>query len=135
MRTLNEPLSDVAAGGLSGLIIGAILALIICVMMKRIGKRKRLYDERQNFVSLQGKAASWNVTLVVLLIAWAVAIIYDGISLSFFLITGVYILHNLSSIITTAYYNKKIRIRRDYKNATLNVAQCHEGLRKYDSRG
>jgi len=93
--------------GTTALIVGAVIALIICIILKRNAKRKRLCDERQNFVRLQGKAASWNVTSIVLLMALAFILIYEGFSFAFYLIGGIYLLHCFSLIFTTVYYNKK----------------------------
>ncbi|TWM93574.1 hypothetical protein CHCC14596_0150 [Bacillus licheniformis] len=45
--------------------------------------------------------------MAAILIAWALVIIFQGISFSFFLITGLYILQCLSMLITTVYLAQK----------------------------
>ena len=92
---------------ISGLLGGVSIALIAYVLSKRSGKKKRLFDERQKVVSNSAKALSWNVTFVVILIAWGVTIIIDGISFYFFLLTGIYVLHCLSLMITSVYYSNQ----------------------------
>lgn len=93
--------------GLSGLLLGLIVTIIIYFINRRIGAKKRLFDERQQYVTARSKAAAWNVTSVILLVAWAIIILYDGISFSFFLMTGIWVAHNISLIITSVYFSNQ----------------------------
>jgi uncharacterized membrane protein len=106
MKTLTENLIDTLIE-LSGLGIGIIGIIAAYFFQKRIGNKKRLFDERQQQITNQAKAFSWNITMVVILIAWAVVIIVDGISFAFFLLAAIYVLHCLSLIFTTVYYNNQ----------------------------
>ncbi|MGF2616106.1 DUF2178 domain-containing protein [Rossellomorea vietnamensis] len=101
---MTETVKDILIA-LSGLGIGVIFMIIAGVIQRKVGRKMRVFDERQQQISNQAKAFSWNVTLIVLLIAWAVVIIVDGISFAFFLMAAIYILHCLSLIATTLYYN------------------------------
>lgn len=92
---------------LSGLGLGVICIIITFVISKRNGVKKRLFDERYRKINYQAKAISWNVTFVVLLLAWAVVIVVEGISFSFFLITALYVAHCLSLIFSSLYANRQ----------------------------
>ncbi|MEC0755950.1 DUF2178 domain-containing protein [Bacillus haynesii] len=92
---------------LAGLGIGVLGIVIVYSVKRRIGKKERLFDERQRKISDQAKAFSWNITMAAILMAWALVIIFQGISFSFFLITGLYILQCLSMLITTVYLAQK----------------------------
>ncbi|WP_082232755.1 DUF2178 domain-containing protein [Halobacillus massiliensis] len=92
---------------LSGLGIGVAFIIITYFINKRIGKKNRWFDERQQKIRNQAKASSWNITLVVFLIAWAVVIVYEGISFSFFLIAILYVLHCLSLMVTSVYFARR----------------------------
>ena len=92
---------------LAGLGIGVLGIAIVYKVNRRIGKKERLFDERQRKISDQAKAFSWNITMAAILMAWALVIIFQGISFSFFLITGLYILQCLSMLITTVYLAQK----------------------------
>ncbi|TWK25187.1 hypothetical protein CHCC20375_2470 [Bacillus licheniformis] len=92
---------------LAGLGIGVLGIVIVYSVNRRIGKKERLFDERQQKISYQAKALSWNITMAAILIAWALAIIFQGISFSFFLLTALYILQCLSMLITTVYLAQK----------------------------
>ena len=92
---------------LAGLGIGVLGIAIVYKVNRRIGKKERLFDERQRKISDQAKAFSWNITMAAILMAWALVIIFQGISFSFFLITGLYILQYLSMLITTVYLAQK----------------------------
>jgi hypothetical protein len=106
MKTLTETLMD-SLIALSGLGIGIIGIVAAFYFQKKIGRKKRLFDERQQQITNQAKALSWNVTMVVILVAWAVVMIVDGISFAFFLLTAIYVFHCLSLILTTFYYNNQ----------------------------
>lgn len=107
MRTLTDEVLSIIYG-ISGVLGGALIAGIVFLIQRHIGKKKHLFDERYWEKANRSKARSWDATLVVLIIAWIVAIIYEGIGFSFFLITGIYVLHNISLIISGVYYSHKM---------------------------
>ncbi|AZB42391.1 DUF2178 domain-containing protein [Bacillus sp. FJAT-42376] len=92
---------------LSGLIAGVIFAGTAIVFGKRFSKKKRGLDERYHYLMSNAKAISWNITFAVILIAWALVILFEGISLSFFILSGVYVLHCLSLIVSAAYFSRQ----------------------------
>lgn len=92
---------------LSGLLGGAAIAFIAHFFQRRIGKKKNLFDERYKKINNQAKARSWDVTLVVLIIGWGLVIIFEGISYSFFIMTGIYVLHCLSYAIGSAIFSSR----------------------------
>ncbi|MBS2968410.1 DUF2178 domain-containing protein [Metabacillus sp. KIGAM252] len=92
--------------GLFGLIAGVILAGTAMFLGRRSSKKKRGLDERYHYLMSNAKAVSWNITFVVILIAWALVILFEGISVSFFILTGIYVLHCLSLILSAAYFSR-----------------------------
>lgn len=84
-----------------------LFMLAIFVMQRRIGKKQNRYDERYYQVNNRAKGRTWDIMLVIMLIAWPIVIIFDGISFAFFLLTVLYMLHCLIMGISTAYYNAK----------------------------
>ncbi|MCY7817752.1 DUF2178 domain-containing protein [Bacillus haynesii] len=106
MRILTETVANTLIA-LAGLGIGVLGIVIVYSVNRRIGKKERLFDERQQKISYQAKALSWNITMAAILIAWALVIIFQGISFSFFLLTALYILQCLSMLITTVYLAQK----------------------------
>ena len=93
--------------GLLGLVIAIVACVIIFFINRRIGRKKRLFDERYYLKANRAKARSWDAMLVIYMIAWFVVIIFDGISFSFYLLTTLYVLHNITLIITTTYFSKE----------------------------
>lgn len=81
--------------------------LILFLVQRRIGKKRHRYDERYNQINNRAKARSWDATLVILLAAWPVVIIFEGISFSFFLLTAIFVLHNVTLIISSAYVSSQ----------------------------
>lgn len=93
--------------GLLGLVGAIIICIIVFFINRNIGRKKRLFDERYYLKANRAKARSWDAMLVIYMIAWFVVIIFDGISFSFFLITALYVLHNVTLIITNLYFSKE----------------------------
>ncbi|WP_240508090.1 DUF2178 domain-containing protein [Virgibacillus indicus] len=93
--------------GILGLVIAVIIMIIVYFINLRIGKKKHLFDERYQQTSNRAKARSWDAMLVIYLAAWFVVIIFDGISFSFFLLTALYVLHNMTLMITGLYFSNK----------------------------
>lgn len=93
--------------GILGIIGAAVVLLIVYFINRYIGKKKHLFDERYQQQTNRMKARSWDAMIVIYLIAWCVVIIFDGISFSFFLLTALYVLHNMTAIVANLYYLNK----------------------------
>lgn len=93
--------------GLLGLVGAIMICIIVFFINRHIGRKKRLFDERYHLKANRAKARSWDAMLVIYFIAWFIVIIFDGISFSFFLLTGLYVLHNTTLMITTIYFSKE----------------------------
>ncbi|MFC8151685.1 DUF2178 domain-containing protein [Bacillus paralicheniformis] len=106
MKILTETMTNTLIA-LAGLGIAVLGIAMIYSVNRRIGKKERLFDERQQKINYQAKAFSWNITMAAILIAWTLVIIFQGISFSFFLLTALYILQCLSMLITTVYLAQK----------------------------
>src|SRR5699024_5292268 len=93
--------------GLLGLVIVIVAYVIIFFINRGIGRKKRLFDERYYLIANGAKARYMDEKLVIYMISWFVVIIFDGISFSFYLLTTLYVLHNITLIITTTYFSKE----------------------------
>lgn len=90
--------------GIAGVLGGAMIAGIVFLIQRKIGKKKHWFDERYWEKNNRAKARSWDATLVILILAWIAAIIYEGIGFSFILITVIYILHNVALIFFNIFF-------------------------------
>ncbi|MGP4076238.1 DUF2178 domain-containing protein [Halobacillus sp. K22] len=79
--------------GLSGLILGLSIALAAILINRKYMKKNRQLDERQQTISVHARAGAWMVTSGLIIIAWAVEIVVEGVTFSFFLLTFLYIGH------------------------------------------
>lgn len=84
-----------------------LFMLTLYFIQRRFGKKHFRYDERYYRVNNQAKGRTWDIMLVIMLIAWPIVIIFDGISFAFFLLTALYMLHCVIFGIFAGYYNKK----------------------------
>src|SRR5690606_32695288 len=89
------------------LIANYLFMLTIFFVQRRVGKKNYRYDERYYHVNNRAKGRTWDIMLVVMLIAWPIVIMFDGISFAFFLLTALYMLHCIIFGICAAYYNEK----------------------------
>ncbi|WP_047986137.1 DUF3796 domain-containing protein [Ornithinibacillus californiensis] len=89
------------------LIANYLFMLSIFFIQRRIGKKNYRYDERYYQVNNQAKSRTWDIMLVIMLIAWPIVIIFDGISFAFFLLTALYMLHCIIMGFAAAYYQSK----------------------------
>ena len=85
--------------GLLGFLIGLISILIVFFFYKKIGKKKRLFDERYHQVQRKARSTAWIISTYSIVIAWIVAIIVEGPGFSFFLITFIYVAHMIAYLI------------------------------------
>ncbi|WP_342506218.1 DUF3796 domain-containing protein [Sporosarcina sp. FSL K6-2383] len=75
-----------------GLPLGLGIGLLVWYFVWKKGKKERRYDERYQRIQEQAKSLSWNVTVLAILIAWSIIIVFEGPGLSFFLFTALYII-------------------------------------------
>ncbi|SFF82826.1 Protein of unknown function [Halobacillus alkaliphilus] len=79
--------------GLTGLIVGLSIALAVFLINRKYMKKNRQLDERQHTISVHARAGGWMVTSALIIIVWAVEIVVEGVTLSFFLLTFLYVGH------------------------------------------
>lgn len=92
---------------MSGLPTGIIVAGIIFYFVWRKGKKERRYDERYKRIRERAKSFAFGITMLVIIIAWAIVMIFEGATLAFFLITGIYVIAMVSYIIGCTIFEKK----------------------------
>ncbi|WP_298473855.1 hypothetical protein [Psychrobacillus sp. FSL K6-4046] len=83
----------------------AIMGITFFVF-RRIGKKKRLFDERYNQVHSTARSYSWKVTTAAILVAWMIIIIVEGPGLAFFIMTGLWVVHIVSYGVGAAVADK-----------------------------
>ncbi|CAI6080717.1 hypothetical protein PAECIP112173_02979 [Paenibacillus sp. JJ-100] len=93
--------------GIGGIVGGLLLALAIMFLAKGIASKQHSMDERYLYCLTKAKAFSWKATTISLALAWIIAIAVDGISLSFFIITALFVLHNVSYLAANLYYSAR----------------------------
>lgn len=93
--------------GVGGIIAGMLAAIITVIVSRSRLKKRYELDERYTYCITKSKAFSWNATTVTLAVAWIVAMVMEGVSLSFFIITGIFVVHCLSSIGANLYYSAR----------------------------
>lgn len=79
--------------GFLGLPMGIAIAAVILFFSWRKGRKERRFDERYTSVHQQAKSISWGVTTVAILVGWMIVIIMEGPGLSFFLMSGIWVVH------------------------------------------
>jgi len=90
-----------------GLPTGIGIALTVWYFIWRKGKKERRYDERYKRIQEQAKSLSWSLTVLAIVIAWAIVIIFEGPGLAFFLFTALYVIAIVSYGVTSAIAEKK----------------------------
>ncbi|MEK4076278.1 hypothetical protein MHI01_20690 [Paenibacillus sp. FSL M7-0656] len=93
--------------GIGGIVAGLLFAILIIFFTRLIAKKHNGLDERYFYCITRAKAFSWNATTISLALAWILVVMLDGISLSFFIITAVFVIHCLSSIAANLYYSAR----------------------------
>ncbi|TQR04605.1 DUF3796 domain-containing protein [Psychrobacillus soli] len=81
---------------LLGLPLAITILAIVFLIMRRIGKQKRWFDERYIRIHEKARSLSWTVTTITILIVWMIIIFMEGPGLAFFLMTAVWVIHMLS---------------------------------------
>lgn len=93
--------------GVGGIVVGLLLAVVIMFFTRGISRRQHGLDERYLYCLTKAKAFSWNATTVSLAMAWIIVVTLDGISLSFFIVTALFVIHCLSSLAANLYYSAR----------------------------
>lgn len=92
---------------LMGLPLGLLITGIVWYFNWKRGKKERRFDERYKRIQDQARSISLIVTAIAIVIAWIVIMIFEGASLSFFLIMGIWIVMNISYLIGAAFSSSR----------------------------
>ncbi len=84
---------------LIGLPLAIVIISIVALVQYRIGKKKRLFDERYQEIQNKARSFSWLVTTISILLVWLVIIFLEGTGLAFFLMTGLWVIHMMSYLV------------------------------------
>lgn len=91
---------------LIGLPLAIIIWMIIFTINRRIGKKKRWFDERYRRINEKARSLSWISTTVAIILAWMIIIVMEGPGLSFFIMTGIWLIHMISYLIGAIIANQ-----------------------------
>ncbi|MDI2586750.1 DUF3796 domain-containing protein [Psychrobacillus sp. NEAU-3TGS] len=91
---------------LIGLPLAIVIIAIVFLVMRRIGKQKRWFDERYVRIHEKARSLSWTVTTITILIVWLIIIFMEGPGLAFFLMTAIWVIHMLSYAIGSLIANR-----------------------------
>ncbi|MEK5037242.1 DUF3796 domain-containing protein [Sporosarcina sp. FSL K6-3457] len=91
----------------AGIVFGLIVGYFAWYFVVKKGKKKRRFDERYKGIQAQAKSLSWAVMMLVLVIGYALVYIFEGPSLTFFLIIAVYVIGMVSYGIAAFVMEKK----------------------------
>jgi len=81
---------------LIGLPLAILIIGIVFIINRKIGKKKRWFDERYNRIHDKARSYSWVATTIGILIVWMIIIVKEGPGLTFFLLTGLWVVHMAS---------------------------------------
>ncbi|WP_144512240.1 DUF3796 domain-containing protein [Bacillus sp. FJAT-22090] len=79
-----------------GLPLAIVIMGIVFLIMRKVGKKKRWFDERYIRIHEKARSLSWTVTTIAILIVWMIVIVKEGPSLAFFLMTAIWVVHMIS---------------------------------------
>lgn len=92
---------------LAGFITGFGVVLFLVYLYFRKGSKQRRFDERYQEVHAKARTLSWSLTLIVLVVMWLGALIYEGPKLAFILAATAYGIMLISYAIAVFMFNKK----------------------------
>ncbi|WP_427137412.1 hypothetical protein [Psychrobacillus psychrodurans] len=92
---------------LIGLPLGIIITGIVFMINRKIGKKKRWFDERYNRIHGRARSYSWVATTIAILVVWMIVIVKEGPGLTFFLLTGLWVVHMVSYSIGAIIANQE----------------------------
>lgn len=91
----------------TGLPLAVGICLIVLLIVWRVGKKRRWFDERSRRVNEKAMSISWCATTAGILIVWMILIFVEGPGLAFWLITSLWAIHMLSLGVGSMIANKK----------------------------
>lgn len=91
---------------IAGFFTGAGVVLLLLFLYIRKGKKEKRFDERYEEVHSKARTISWSITLIVLMLLWVAAIVFDLGTLPFIFAISAYSLLLLSYIVSAIWLNK-----------------------------
>lgn len=92
---------------LAGLPLGLVTFGIVYYFFRKKAKRERIFDERYKAIHRHGRAISWMVMTVAILVAWIIVMIVEGAKLAFFIMSALWVIHMMSWAIGAAIASKQ----------------------------
>ncbi|MFD1206746.1 MULTISPECIES: hypothetical protein [Sporosarcina] len=91
---------------IAGFFTGAGVVLLLLFLYIRKGKKEKRFDERYEEVHSKARTISWSITLIVLMLLWVAAIVFDLGTLPFIFAISAYSVLLLSYIVSAIWLNK-----------------------------
>ncbi|WP_203363759.1 hypothetical protein [Bacillus sp. REN10] len=99
-------MSDFMFGVIIWLAIGVVTLAIIFLNHRHL-KKKRIIDERYERIHQMGRSYAWVTSAAIIFIVWFISLVVFESKLAFFLITAIWVGHNISYIIGAAIAQSK----------------------------
>lgn len=90
-----------------GLPLGLLIVFVALFIQKRILQKKRAYDERYTTIQVYARSTGWQVTTGAIIIAWIYILLTEPIGSAFFVITFLWIAHQMGYLIGAIRANAK----------------------------
>lgn len=89
-----------------GLPLAIVVMAIVLLINRKIGKKKRWFDERYTRIHEKARSISWMTTTVVILIVWMIILTIEGPGIYFFIMTAIWVIHMTSYLIGAVIASK-----------------------------
>lgn len=94
-------------GAWIGLAVGLVIALFGWVFTSYMLRKNRLPDERWNGILARAKAFSWNLLNPAIILGWVLVILFEGIGLSFVIMTALFVISQAAFAFSRIYLETK----------------------------
>ena len=91
----------------TGLPLAVAVSLIVLLIVWRVGRKHRWFDERSKKVNEKAMSISWIATTIGILVVWMIIIFIEGPGLAFWLMTSLWVIHMISFGIGSMISNSK----------------------------
>ena len=91
----------------TGLPLAIVVCFIVLLIVWRVGKKRRWFDERSKIVNEKAMSISWIATTIGILVVWLTIVFVEGPGLAFWLMTSLWVIHIISFGIGSIIANRK----------------------------
>lgn len=95
------------AGAWIGLAAGLVVGLLGWGFGRYMQRKTRALDERSEAIIARAKAFSWNLLNPVIILGWILVILFEGIGLSFVVMTALFVISQAAFAFSRIYLDGK----------------------------